>query len=141
MADAAFDEFGNFIGGSEDESESESHSDRSSLNQEQDHATAAGAEGEREGSDADEHDAEHVDADAPQPGPSSSIVLHEDKQYYPDPEEVYGPSTEVCAPSSLPLCFFVSLCYIRMCSSSSTSLRYLRCIQTHAFSYSRSLEI
>ena len=89
MADAAFDEFGNFIGaGKEDGSDDDGSASDAPVQEEEEEEHGGG------GSDAEEQ--ERREHPGPHPGPSRSIMLHEDRQYYPDPEDVYGPSTEVC---------------------------------------------
>ncbi|KAI9783457.1 MAG: hypothetical protein M1816_001381 [Peltula sp. TS41687] len=81
--DDLYDEFGNYIGEAQ-ESEEESEHDRT-------------------------HGDAYVDDDAPEDvvevndqqlmelddeGPSNAIILHEDKQYYPTAQQVYGPDVE-----------------------------------------------
>ena len=36
-----------------------------------------------------------MDQDAMESGGDMQVVLHEDKKYYPTPEEIYGPEVEV----------------------------------------------
>ncbi|XDG08774.1 hypothetical protein ABKA04_008389 [Annulohypoxylon sp. FPYF3050] len=81
--DDLYDEFGNFIGEDAEASEEESE----------------------HGVDLDAY----VDDDAPEEaqevtgqelmevddGPSNAVILHEDKQYYPSAEQVYGPDVEI----------------------------------------------
>ncbi|OHE92697.1 elongation factor Tu GTP binding domain-containing protein [Colletotrichum orchidophilum] len=82
--DDLYDEFGNFIGedvGSEEASE-------------------RGAEGDYVyGDDASEAPAptgqELMEIDGKNDGPSNAIILHEDKQYYPTAQQVYGDEVEV----------------------------------------------
>ncbi|KAF2146945.1 uncharacterized protein K452DRAFT_242181 [Aplosporella prunicola CBS 121167] len=81
--DDLYDEFGNFIGEVESEEES-------------DHGAAA--------ADAYVYDEEPEDDEAPvndqqlmeldDEGPSNAVILHEDKQYYPTAQQVYGPDVE-----------------------------------------------
>lgn len=73
-----YDEFGNYIGPeleSDDEDDEESYAERSAVGQEFDE-------------DAAEDQGEDMDV-APM-----SIVLHEDKRYYPAALEVFGPEVE-----------------------------------------------
>ncbi|KOS21496.1 Pre-mRNA-splicing factor cwf10 [Escovopsis weberi] len=79
--DDLYDEFGNFIG---EEAESEAASDAGNQagdyvydDEPEDAASAAG----HELMDMDE-------------GPSNAVILHEDKQYYPTAEQVYGADVE-----------------------------------------------
>ncbi|KAJ2546180.1 hypothetical protein IWW35_005120, partial [Coemansia sp. RSA 1878] len=78
MDESNYDEFGNYIGpelatSSEEESEVEH--------------------------DVEEADSDHSEDEGPGPmamelrveAPQTQIVLHEDKQYYPDAEDVFGP--------------------------------------------------
>ncbi|KAJ2145901.1 hypothetical protein IW142_002374 [Coemansia sp. RSA 564] len=81
MDESNYDEFGNYIGpelatSSEEESEVEH--------------------------DVEEADSDHSEDEGPGPmamelrveAPQTQIVLHEDKQYYPDAEDVFGPGVE-----------------------------------------------
>ncbi|OQR98149.1 U5 small nuclear ribonucleoprotein component [Achlya hypogyna] len=90
MSESLYDEFGNYIGPELDDSSSESEEERQESDREE------------EASD-DEDERREVDDDGDdnmgrEPGSALStyreedhrIVLHEDKQYYPDAEEVYG---------------------------------------------------
>ena len=43
----------------------------------------------------DQDDDMDIDRDDPDDGNDMQVVLHEDKKYYPTPEEVYGPDVEV----------------------------------------------
>jgi U5 small nuclear ribonucleoprotein component len=81
--DDLYDEFGNYIGEPEEESEDESNEN--------------GLDGARylDDDDADETaptGQELMDLD--EDGPSNAVVLHQDKQYYPSAQEVYGPGVE-----------------------------------------------
>ncbi|KAI1209678.1 P-loop containing nucleoside triphosphate hydrolase protein [Annulohypoxylon truncatum] len=81
--DDLYDEFGNFIG--EDAEASEEESER--------------------GVDLDAYIDDNVPEEAPETtgqelmeiddGPSNAVILHEDKQYYPSAEQVYGPDVEI----------------------------------------------
>ncbi|KAI0881509.1 P-loop containing nucleoside triphosphate hydrolase protein [Annulohypoxylon maeteangense] len=81
--DDLYDEFGNFIG--EDAEASEEESER--------------------GVDLDAYIDDNVPEEAPEvtgqelmeldDGPSNAVILHEDKQYYPSAEQVYGPDVEI----------------------------------------------
>ncbi|EON64193.1 elongation factor EF-2 [Coniosporium apollinis CBS 100218] len=82
--DDLYDEFGNFIGEAESEEES-------------DHGVQAADAYVYDDQPIDEDEEEardqqlmEVDAD----GPSNAVVLHEDKQYYPTAQQVYGPDVE-----------------------------------------------
>ncbi|KAI9784760.1 MAG: hypothetical protein M1839_001490 [Geoglossum umbratile] len=80
--DDLYDEFGNFIGEAE---ESEEESDRGD----------AGAEAyvrDEEEDEADANDQQSMEVD--DEGPSNAVILHEDKQYYPTAQQVYGPDVE-----------------------------------------------
>ncbi|KAI9866584.1 MAG: hypothetical protein M1813_001136 [Trichoglossum hirsutum] len=83
--DDLYDEFGNFIGEAE-ESEEESHHDD------------AGAEAyvhDEEEDEADDDDQQLMEVDGKfHEGPSNAVILHEDKQYYPTAQQVYGPDVE-----------------------------------------------
>ncbi|WEW58515.1 hypothetical protein PRK78_003983 [Emydomyces testavorans] len=84
--DDLYDEFGNYIGGAE-ESEEEEH-----------HGNVPAAQGytydleseEEEEAAAPEHQLMEID----EQGPSNAVVLHEDKQYYPTAQQVYGAEVE-----------------------------------------------
>eukprot|EP01063_Lacrimia_lanifica_P035730 TRINITY_DN689_c0_g1_i1.p1 TRINITY_DN689_c0_g1~~TRINITY_DN689_c0_g1_i1.p1 ORF type:complete len:966 (+),score=430.56 TRINITY_DN689_c0_g1_i1:72-2969(+) len=76
--DGEYDEFGNFIGKIE-ESSSEPSSESSEDESEEESEESSGEQGEA--------DMEEVGAGA--------VVLHEDKKFYPDADEVYGQGTEV----------------------------------------------
>ncbi|KAL9121166.1 MAG: hypothetical protein Q9187_002281, partial [Circinaria calcarea] len=81
--DDLYDEFGNFIGEAE-ESEEESQN---------------GVNGADAYLDDDEVEEDAVDNDQQlmqldDDGPSNAVVLHEDKQYYPTAQQVYGPDVE-----------------------------------------------
>ncbi|KAH0556207.1 hypothetical protein GP486_005862 [Trichoglossum hirsutum] len=84
--DDLYDEFGNFIGEAE-ESEEESH------------RGDAGAEAyvhDEEEDEADDNDQQLMEVDGKfrSQGPSNAVILHEDKQYYPTAQQVYGPEVE-----------------------------------------------
>eukprot|EP01012_Entosiphon_sulcatum_P005136 TRINITY_DN1219_c0_g1_i1.p1 TRINITY_DN1219_c0_g1~~TRINITY_DN1219_c0_g1_i1.p1 ORF type:complete len:981 (+),score=225.34 TRINITY_DN1219_c0_g1_i1:31-2973(+) len=85
MEDDKYDEFGNYIGGDlpvqeelQDEDEDEDDEDRRDIMDEDEKPGTLAIAG-REGD----------------PHPSNQIVLHEDKKYYADAEELYGAETEV----------------------------------------------
>ncbi|CAK4634842.1 hypothetical protein LEN26_007633 [Aphanomyces euteiches] len=86
MSEPLYDEFGNYIGPDLDDDDSESEQQE---------------ESEKDEDSDNEDDDDDDDAQRPQETSSSTalqtyreedhrIVLHEDKQYYPDAEEVYG---------------------------------------------------
>ncbi|KAF4037532.1 Elongation factor G [Phytophthora infestans] len=79
MQESLYDEFGNYIGpelhSSEDESSSGSESDAASDHESEPEVDDAGRQ---------------VDALALHNDEDNAIVLHEDKQYYPDASDVYG---------------------------------------------------
>ena len=82
--DDLYDEFGNFIGEAE-ESEEEDVQD--------------GVNGEDAYLDAEDTDEDDLDNDQQlmqidEDGPSNAVILHEDKQYYPTAEQVYGRDVE-----------------------------------------------
>ncbi|KAI1076153.1 P-loop containing nucleoside triphosphate hydrolase protein [Whalleya microplaca] len=81
--DDLYDEFGNFIGEDADASEEESE-----------HGVDAGAylddEYPEEAPEATGQELMEVDDD----GPSNAVILHEDKQYYPTAQQVYGADVE-----------------------------------------------
>ncbi|XP_052246978.1 116 kDa U5 small nuclear ribonucleoprotein component-like [Dreissena polymorpha] len=75
-----YDEFGNYIGPELDSDDDEDDSDDSG---EQEEAEKFPDADDDEAMDADDDDAADM-----------QVVLHEDKKYYPTPEEVYGPEVE-----------------------------------------------
>ena len=82
--DDLYDEFGNFIGEPEEDSQEEETGafDGAQYLDDDDEADAdAGVTGQ---------ELMEVDED----GPSNAVVLHEDKQYYPTAQQVYGPDVE-----------------------------------------------
>lgn len=79
--ESLYDEFGNYIGPEPEGVESEPSSEEEEEEGPGEGPTAAFEE------DAEEHGHEEEQG--------QQVVLHEDKKYYPDPEEVYGPETEV----------------------------------------------
>ena len=83
MADeeGLYDEFGTYLGddGSEEESEDDASAQR-------DGAQSPGGEAQEEPA------AELMEVDQ---GPSNAVILHEDKQYYPRAQEVYGDDVEI----------------------------------------------
>ncbi|KAF6229897.1 hypothetical protein HO133_004234 [Letharia lupina] len=80
--DDLYDEFGNFIGEAEESEEESQHG-----------ATGDAYVNEDE---ADEEDVSNDQAlmEIDEDGPSNAVVLHEDKQYYPTAQQVYGPGVE-----------------------------------------------
>jgi U5 small nuclear ribonucleoprotein component len=80
--DELYDEFGNYIG-PDLESDEEEEIYRAEL----------------PGPSRDEEDEEEVEAmeeeEEQEEVASNAVVLHEDKKYYPTPEELYGPGVEV----------------------------------------------
>ncbi|KAI9720026.1 MAG: hypothetical protein M1812_003153 [Candelaria pacifica] len=81
--DDLYDEFGNFIGEAE-ESEEESQHDGNGADA---YVYDEGPEDEVE-----VNDQQLMELD--DEGPSNAVVLHEDKQYYPTAQQVYGPDVE-----------------------------------------------
>ncbi|KAK9371019.1 P-loop containing nucleoside triphosphate hydrolase protein [Lipomyces kononenkoae] len=90
MDESLYDEFGNFIGDAYDsdaesqgqrEQEEDQYNEHAYLNEEDGYS-------EHEGYDQKEQLME-IDNE-----PTTAVVLHEDKQYYPTAEEVYGPDVE-----------------------------------------------
>ncbi|ETW08353.1 hypothetical protein H310_00951 [Aphanomyces invadans] len=87
MSESLYDEFGNYIGPDlDDDSESEESEKQEESEKDE---------------DSDDDDRDRAQPDSSYPGQSSTalqtyreedhrIVLHEDKQYYPDAEEVFG---------------------------------------------------
>ncbi|MCJ1412872.1 hypothetical protein MMC19_006972 [Ptychographa xylographoides] len=82
--DDLYDEFGNFIGEAE-ESEEESQPDVRGVDAYLDDEDAVEDEAA-----ANNQQLMEIDED----GPSNAVILHEDKQYYPTAEQVYGPDVE-----------------------------------------------
>lgn len=82
--DDLYDEFGNFIGeaGSSDE---EAHSQDAGPSYAYDDESEAGGA-------AEPHDETLMEVD--DEGPSNAVILHEDKQYYPTAQQVYGQDVE-----------------------------------------------
>ncbi|KAI9834795.1 MAG: hypothetical protein M1819_002881 [Sarea resinae] len=81
--DDLYDEFGNFIGEVEESEEESHHGDVG--------ADAYVYDDEVE-EEAEPNDQQLMELD--EDGPSNSVVLHEDKQYYPTAEQVYGADVE-----------------------------------------------
>jgi U5 small nuclear ribonucleoprotein component len=81
MEDDLYDEFGNYIGEPESEEESESGFQ----------AADAYLQDEEPEDDEPVNDQQLMEIDD---GPSNAVVLHEDKQYYPRAQEVYGEDVE-----------------------------------------------
>ncbi|TLS23190.1 uncharacterized protein PpBr36_05708 [Pyricularia pennisetigena] len=81
--DDLYDEFGNFIGEEAEASEEEPDHGRDASNYVYDDASEVGADGA--GADLMEIDDGR---------PSNAVVLHEDKQYYPSAQQVYGEDVE-----------------------------------------------
>eukprot|EP00802_Teleaulax_amphioxeia_P003246 Tamp_03249.p1 GENE.Tamp_03249~~Tamp_03249.p1 ORF type:complete len:989 (-),score=348.22 Tamp_03249:779-3745(-) len=75
-----YDEFGNYIGPDPDDDEDEEDEDDDAL---ESAFRGGGGAGMEEGGDEMEED------DAPAVPGAGAVILHEDKQYYPDAEEVY----------------------------------------------------
>ncbi|KAI1185438.1 P-loop containing nucleoside triphosphate hydrolase protein [Nemania serpens] len=82
--DDLYDEFGNFIGEDADASEEESQHgvDAGAYLDDDDYPERAPATTGQELMEIDDE------------GPSNSVILHEDKQYYPTAEQVYGADVE-----------------------------------------------
>ncbi|EGG17824.1 U5 small nuclear ribonucleoprotein subunit [Cavenderia fasciculata] len=95
-----FDEFGNLIEDVEDienideqQDYDDDEEERVARDEQQNgHTTAADGDGDEPMVQEEEEDS-HVEFKTRQPG--NAIVLHEDKQYYPDASEVYGQDVEV----------------------------------------------
>ncbi|EAW15076.1 116 kDa U5 small nuclear ribonucleoprotein component [Aspergillus clavatus NRRL 1] len=83
--DDLYDEFGNYIGEPADSDEDDQHEE---LKQQAFAFDEAFGEDEEE-DNTTEHQLMEVDE-----GPSNAVVLHEDKQYYPSAQQVYGPNVE-----------------------------------------------
>ncbi|MCJ1228404.1 hypothetical protein MMC12_005065 [Toensbergia leucococca] len=81
--DDLYDEFGNFIGEAEESEEESQHGVNGAENYVYD-------EDEEEDAPANDQQLMELDDD----GPSNAVVLHEDKQYYPTAQQVYGPDVE-----------------------------------------------
>lgn len=87
MDESLYDEFGNYIGPELSESEEE--------DEDEELADAEDAELDEAAADARMDLVAGADEDEESEGePDNSIVLHEDKKYYPTAEETYGPDTE-----------------------------------------------
>ncbi|KAI9890835.1 MAG: hypothetical protein M1814_003619 [Vezdaea aestivalis] len=82
--DDLYDEFGNYIG-EEEESEEE---------QEQHGAAAAAAYLSQDDSEDEPEQNDQQLMELDDNGPSNAVVLHEDKQYYPTAQQVYGNDVE-----------------------------------------------
>ncbi|MCJ1425713.1 hypothetical protein MMC29_003613 [Sticta canariensis] len=80
--DDLYDEFGNFIGEAEDSEEESNHGANGPH--------AYDLDDEEEEAPANDQQLMELDED----GPSNAVVLHEDKQYYPTAQQVYGPGVE-----------------------------------------------
>jgi U5 small nuclear ribonucleoprotein component len=90
MEENLYDEFGNYIGPEVDDDEDEEDDD-----------WLGGLEGDEEQGRGDDPDAMDIDQEK---GADRSVVLHEDKKYYPDAEEVYpGAETLVQVEDTQPL--------------------------------------
>eukprot|EP00877_Chromochloris_zofingiensis_P014926 jgi/Chrzof1/9688/Cz04g12070.t1 len=94
MDDSLYDEFGNYIG--PELSDSDQDVDDHDAN-----GAAHDADEADDDVDMDEAEARAnerlgmtYEADDEDAGPQSSVVLYEDKKYYPSAEETYGPETE-----------------------------------------------
>ncbi|RAL01503.1 116 kDa U5 small nuclear ribonucleoprotein component [Aspergillus ibericus CBS 121593] len=87
--DDLYDEFGNYIGEKEGSDEESPHHE--AINpQPFAFEEAFGGEDEYDAGDVDEQQSMDVDDE----GPSNAVVLHEDKQYYPSAQQVYGEDVE-----------------------------------------------
>ncbi|KAI9740983.1 MAG: hypothetical protein M1834_002694 [Cirrosporium novae-zelandiae] len=84
--DDLYDEFGNFIG-EVDESEEEDQN----VADDADAYLNVGGDDEDVEQEAETNNQQLMEIDE---GPSNAVVLHEDKQYYPTAEQVYGPDVE-----------------------------------------------
>ncbi|KAL1960757.1 hypothetical protein VTO42DRAFT_6587 [Malbranchea cinnamomea] len=82
--DDLYDEFGNYIGGEEESEEEEQQQGVPSQSYAYDLESEEGEEAPQE--------QELMEID--EQGPSNAVILHEDKQYYPTAQQVYGPDVE-----------------------------------------------
>ncbi|KAL1311629.1 hypothetical protein AAFC00_001739 [Neodothiora populina] len=82
--DDLYDEFGNFIGEPEESEQEEEIEDQATGD--------AYLYDDEEADQVDDQQLMEVDGD--DPGPSNAVVLHEDKQYYPTANQVYGEHVE-----------------------------------------------
>ncbi|KAB8230143.1 hypothetical protein ETB97_010156 [Aspergillus alliaceus] len=82
--DDLYDEFGNYIGEAADSDEEAQHEEVKPQAFAFDEAF-----GEGEDEELDEQQSMEVDE-----GPSNAVILHEDKQYYPSAQQVYGTEVE-----------------------------------------------
>ncbi|CAD6592792.1 MAG: hypothetical protein ASARMPRED_006721 [Alectoria sarmentosa] len=80
--DDLYDEFGNFIGEAEESEEESQHGATGDAYVDEDEAEEDGVLNDQALMEIDED------------GPSNAVVLHEDKQYYPTAQQVYGPGVE-----------------------------------------------
>ncbi|KAL9074606.1 MAG: hypothetical protein Q9161_002199 [Pseudevernia consocians] len=80
--DDLYDEFGNFIGEAEESEEESQHGATGDAYVDEDEADGDGVPNDQALMEIDED------------GPSNAVVLHEDKQYYPTAQQVYGPGVE-----------------------------------------------
>ncbi|PVV02545.1 hypothetical protein BB560_002997 [Smittium megazygosporum] len=91
MNDSNYDEFGNYLGPVLSSSESEDEFS--------DYDKSSQAQSEAEQSDvdmnADESPSDSQDIIQYQGKSQNQVVLHEDKKYYPDAQDVYGPDVEI----------------------------------------------
>ncbi|MCJ1242821.1 hypothetical protein MMC30_000016 [Trapelia coarctata] len=83
--DDLYDEFGNFIGEAEESGEEE-------LNDLNGADAYLDDEEEEEAEEAAANNQQLMEID--EGGPSNAVILHEDKQYYPTAQQVYGPDVE-----------------------------------------------
>ncbi|KAK5198519.1 hypothetical protein LTR16_006340, partial [Cryomyces antarcticus] len=81
--DDLYDEFGNFIGEAEESEEESQHG----IN-----GASAYVYDEEPEEEAEVNDQQLMEID--EVGPSNAVILHEDKQYYPTAQQVYGPDVE-----------------------------------------------
>ncbi|KAL4977848.1 P-loop containing nucleoside triphosphate hydrolase protein [Aspergillus desertorum] len=82
--DDLYDEFGNYIGEAAESDEDPQHED--AKQQAFDYDEAFGADEDEE---PDQQELMEVDE-----GPSNAVILHEDKQYYPSAQQIYGEDVE-----------------------------------------------
>eukprot|EP01138_Halocafeteria_seosinensis_P015966 gb/GECG01016294.1/.p1 GENE.gb/GECG01016294.1/~~gb/GECG01016294.1/.p1 ORF type:complete len:994 (+),score=128.14 gb/GECG01016294.1/:1-2982(+) len=88
MDDTNYDEFGNYIGPMPDSDEDESGSEVEEEDEQEQRNQGAQQYGQHK--DGDTQMVRHGEGDGQEEGAyESSIVLHEDKKYYPEAEEVY----------------------------------------------------
>lgn len=104
MEEDLYDEFGNYIGpeiraGDYDSDEDHPRKNKSSDDEEQSSEVVVSKSkflnyGSRKQDGEQRHRADEVMEDDESYKGGYQVVLHEDKQYYPDAEKIYGPGVE-----------------------------------------------